>query len=132
MFSPNEPIVRRGQEGKSMFVVHRGSVKIQIVENGIPRTVNTLHEGEIFGEMGLFTGEPRAANVIAAEETEVLEIKHSAVKPILKKNPNLAEALSQTIAERKAWLASANEEKKEVSVEKEGVFASIKKFFGLN
>jgi small-conductance mechanosensitive channel/CRP-like cAMP-binding protein len=132
IFSPNEPIVRKGQEGKSMFVVHRGSVKIQIVENGIPRTVNTLHEGEIFGEMGLFTGEPRSANVVAAEETEVLEIKHTAVKPLFKKNPNLVEALSQTIAERKAMLSSANEEKPEVSVEKEGVFSSIKKFFGLN
>lgn len=132
IFSPNEPIVRKGQEGKSMFVVHRGSVKIQIVEDGVPRTVNTLREGEIFGEMGLFTGEPRSANVIAAEETEVLEIKHTAVKPLLKKNPNLAEALSQTIAERKALLVSANEEKKEVAVEKEGVFSSIKKFFGLN
>jgi small-conductance mechanosensitive channel/CRP-like cAMP-binding protein len=132
IFSPNEPIVRKGQQGNSMFVVHRGSVKIQIVENGVPRTVNTLYEGEIFGEMGLFTGEPRAANVVAAEETEVLEIKHTAVKPLFKKNPNLAEALSQTIAERKALLSSANEEKKEVAAEKEGVFSSIKKFFGLN
>lgn len=132
IFSPNEPIVRKGQEGKSMFIVHRGSVKIQIIEDGVPRTVNTLYEGEVFGEMGLFTGEPRSANVIAAEETEVLEIKHTAIKPLFKKNPNLVEALSQTIAERKALLASANEEKKEVAVEKAGVFSSIKKFFGLN
>lgn len=132
IFSPNEPIVRKGQEGKSMFVVHRGSVKIQIIENGVPKTVNTLQEGEIFGEMGLFTGEPRSANVVAAEETEVLEIKHTAIKPLFKKNPNLVEALSQTIAERKAMLAAANEVKKVIAVEKEGVFTSIKKFFGLN
>jgi small-conductance mechanosensitive channel len=131
IFSPNEPIVRKGQEGKSMFVVHRGSVKIQIVENGAPKTVATLQEGEIFGEMGLFTGEPRSANVVAAEETEVLEIKHTAVKPLFKKNPNLMEALSETIAERKALLASANEEKKEMATVKESVFVSIKKFFGL-
>lgn len=131
IFSPNEPIVRKGQEGKSMFVVHKGSVKIQIIEDGIPKTVNTLQEGEIFGEMGLFTGEPRSADVIAAEETKVLEIKHTAVKPLFKKNPNLAEALSQTIAERRAMLASANEKKKVIEIEKEGVFSSIKKFFGL-
>ncbi len=132
IFSPNEPIVRKGQEGKSMFVVHRGSVKIQILDNGTPKTVATLHEGEIFGEMGLFTGEPRSATVVAAEETEVLEIKHTAVKPLFKKNPNLMEALSETIAERRTMLASANEETKEVAVEKAGIFNSIKKFFGLN
>lgn len=132
IFSPNEPIVRKGQEGKSMFVVHRGSVKIQITENGAPKTVATLKEGEIFGEMGLFTGEPRSATVVAAEETEVLEIKHTAVKPLFKRNPALMEALSETIAERKAMLTSANEEKKEMAVEKEGIFVSIKKFFGLS
>ncbi len=132
IFSPNEPIVRKGQEGKSMFVVHRGSVKIQIVENSFTKTVATLHEGDIFGEMGLFTGEPRSATVVAAEETEVLEIKHTAVKPLFKRNPNLMEALSETIAERRAMLASANEERKEVAVEKAGIFDSIKKFFGLS
>ncbi len=132
IFSPNEPIVRKGQEGKSMFIVHRGSVKIQIIENGFAKTVATLHEGEIFGEMGLFTGEPRSATVIAAEETEVLEIKHTAVKPLFKKNPNLMEALSETIAERRAMLTSANEEKIEAAIEKAGIFNSIKKFFGLS
>jgi small-conductance mechanosensitive channel len=131
IFSPNEPIVRKGQEGKSMFVVHKGSVKIQILDNGAPKTVATLQEGEIFGEMGLFTGEPRSATVIAAEETEVLEIKHTAVKPLFKKNPSLMEALSETIAERRAMLESANEEKEEVERKKAGIFKSIKKFFGL-
>ena len=131
IFSPNEPIVRKGQEGKSMFVIHRGSVKIQIIENDIPRTVATLQEGEIFGEMGLFTGEPRSATVVAAEETEVLEIKHTAVKPLFKKNPDLMEALSETIAERRALLTTANQETKEVAAVKEGIFVSIKKFFGL-
>ncbi len=131
IFSPNEPIVRKGQQGNSMFVVHRGSVRIQIIEGGIARTVNTLQEGEVFGEMGLFTGETRSANVVAAEETEVLEIKHTAVKPLLESNPNLVEALGEIIAERKALLDTANEEKQSVAVEKEGVFDSIKKFFGL-
>jgi small-conductance mechanosensitive channel/CRP-like cAMP-binding protein len=132
IFSPNEPIVRKGQEGKSMFVVHKGSVKIQIIENGIAKTVTTLQEGDIFGEMGLFTGEPRSATVVAAEETEVLEINHTAVKPLFRKNPDLMEALSETIAKRRAQLASANEEKTEVKAEKESIFGSIKKYFGLN
>ncbi len=132
IFSPNEPIVRKGQDGNSMFVVHRGSVKIQILENDFPKTVATLHEGEIFGEMGLFTGEPRSATVIAAEETEVLEIKHTAVKPLFEKNPHLMEEMSEIIAERRELLTVANEEKKEVSVEKASVFNSIKKFFGLS
>jgi small-conductance mechanosensitive channel len=133
IFSPNEPIVRKGQEGGSMFVIHRGAVKVQIIENGFPKTINTLNEGEFFGEMGLFTGEPRSANVIAAEETEVLEIKHPALKPLLDDNPELVEALSKIIAERRALLAQ-NDAEKNVTPEEEskGIFDSIKNFFGLN
>jgi small-conductance mechanosensitive channel len=132
IFSPNEPIVRKGQAGNSMFIVHRGSVKIQVLENGFAKTVATLQEGEVFGEMGLFTGEPRAANVVAAEETEVLEIKHTAVKPLLETNPNLVEQLSHIIAERSALLSTKNEVAAMTEIEKAGVFSSIKKFFGLN
>jgi Mechanosensitive ion channel/Cyclic nucleotide-binding domain len=131
IFSPNEPIVRKGQSGNSMFVVHRGSVKIQVKENGFAKTVATLNEGEVFGEMGLFTGEPRSANVIAAEETEVLEIKHTAIKPLFETNPNLVEELSNIIAERSALLSTKNEVVTMTEIEKAGVFSSIKKFFGL-
>jgi len=44
--------------------------------------------------MGLFTGEPRTASVVAIEETEVLEIGHAAMKQILETNPDLAESIS--------------------------------------
>ena len=134
VFAPNEPIVRKGQESGSMFIIHRGSVKVQIVENGIAKTINTLREGDIFGEMGLFTGEPRTANVVAAEETEVLEINNTAIKPLFEDNPDLVAELSKTIAERRAILAQKNEENKTISTEEEsaGIFDSIRRFFGLS
>lgn len=133
VFAPDELIVRRGQPGGSMFVVHRGLVKIQIVENKTPRIIAELKEGEIFGEMGLFTGAPRSADVAAIEETEVLEIKHSAIKPLFEDNPNLVEALSETIAERSALLAQkASEHDNPEKLESKSIFHSIKNFFGLD
>lgn len=134
IFAPNEAIVRRGEDGGSMFVVHRGAVRVQLLENGAPKTLTTLNEGDIFGEMGLFTGESRTADVVATQETEVLEIDNSAVKPLLEANPHLVEALSRTIAERHAVLArNDGKEKNRIAVEEEstGIFNSIKKFFGL-
>lgn len=134
VFAPNEAIVRKGQEGGSMFVVHRGSVKIQVSENGFPRVVNTLQEGDIFGEMGLFTGAPRAADVIASEETEVLEINNTAIKPILEENPALVETISKTIAERRMLLLQKGEQDNLApgAEETEGIFNSIRRFFGLS
>ncbi len=132
VFAPDEKIVRKGQKGNSMFVIHRGSVFVQIREDGKPKKIRTLHEGDFFGEMGLFTGEPRTATVIAEEETEVLEINHLCIKPILESNPELVESFSKLIEERRALLHEEQDElKTSKKINEVGVFNSIKKFFGL-
>lgn len=133
VFAPGETLIRAGDEGSSMFVVHNGRVAVQIADKGGPRTVAVLTEGNFFGEMALFTGEPRTANVVALEETEVLEIGHAAMKHIFETNPSLAESISWTIAERQAGLAADSLQASQDSIqESAGVLASIKRFFGLH
>ncbi len=132
VFAQDEKIVRAGQTGNSMFVIHRGSVFIQIREDGKPKKIKTLHEGEFFGEMGLFTGEPRTATVVAEEETEVLEINHLCIKPILENNPELVQSFSKMIEQRRTLLQEQQTElKSDTQINETGVFDSIKKFFGL-
>ena len=115
-----------------MFVVHNGRVEVQVSENGRPRTVATLTEGNFFGEMALFTGEPRTASVVAVDETEVLEIGHAAMKHIFETNPDLVESLSWTIAERRANLAAGSQQASQASIEESaGLLSTIKRFFGL-
>ena len=115
-----------------MFIVHRGSVTVQVREDGKVKPIRQLKEGGFFGEMGLFTGEPRTATVVANEETEVVEIKHHCLKPILEDNPELVEAFGKIIEERRAALEQILDEK-EIShrINRSGVFNSIRKFFGL-
>ena len=115
-----------------MFIVHQGSVTVQITEDGKVKPIRQLKEGGFFGEMGLFTGEPRTATVVADEETEVLEIKHYSLKPILEENPELVESFSKIIDERRAALEELFEnDESDKKVNKAGVFNSIKSFFGL-
>src|SRR5207244_6238079 len=129
VFAPGETLIRAGDEGSSMFVVHNGRVQVQVTENGRPRTVAVLSEGDFFGEMGLFTGEPRTANVVALDETEVLEIGHQAMRGLFETNPSLAESISWTIAERRAGLAAGSQQASQVSLdESAGLLASIKRF----
>lgn len=132
VFAPSETLIRAGDQGSSMFVVHKGRVAVQVADKAGPRTVAVLSEGNFFGEMALFTGEPRTANVVALEETEVLEIGHSAMKHIFETNPGLAESISWTIAERQAGLAAESEQAAQNSIhETAGLLASIRRFFGL-
>ncbi len=133
VFAPGESIVRQGQTGKSMFVIHRGTVDVQIKEDGAMKSLRKLREGEFFGEMGLLTGEPRTATVLAEGETEVLEIDNLCLKPILEENPELVTSLSQIIAERRQSFDKFEAETEERQTQhKASVFNSIKKFFGLN
>jgi small-conductance mechanosensitive channel/CRP-like cAMP-binding protein len=131
VFAPAEMVIRAGDPGSSMFVVHNGRVNVEIMENGRSRTVATLSEGAFFGEMALFTGEPRTASIIAVEETEVLEIGHEAMKQIFDSNPDLVESLSHIIAERRQGLAARQDDSDAMEDESAGLLSSIKRFFGM-
>lgn len=132
VFAPNESIVRKGQKGTSMFVIHRGNVNITINDGGRQQVVGSLHDGDFFGEMGLFTGEERTADVVAETETKVIEIRSFCLKPILENNPELVKSISEIIESRRAELDKQFSEKKhsKSSVDS-GVVNSIRKFFGL-
>jgi len=132
VFAPGETVIRAGDPGSSMFVVHNGRVQVQVNENGRPRPVATLNEGDFFGEMALFTGEPRTANVVALEETEVLEIGHGAMKQVFDTNPDLVESLSFIMTERRQGLASQIDSQTGTTDESAGILSSIKRFFGIS
>ena len=132
IYAPGEPIVRLGGEGNSMFVINSGSVSVEVIENGNKKVVNELSENDFFGEMSLLTGQPRTANVIATVETEVLQIRKNALKPILESNPVLVQSITEIIDERLAMLTMVDDEKPESADQrKKGVMRSIRKFFGI-
>ena len=132
VFAPGETVIRAGDPGSSMFVVHNGRVSVQVSENGRARTVATLSDGAFFGEMALFTGEPRTANIVALEETEVLEIGHAAMKQVFDTNPDLVESLSHIIAERRQGLAATEDFSAGDGDESAGILSAIRRFFGLS
>jgi small-conductance mechanosensitive channel/CRP-like cAMP-binding protein len=132
VFAPGETVIRAGEQGSSMFVVHGGRVRVQITENGRPRAIATLNEGDFFGEMALFTGEPRTANVVAIEETEVLEIGKQSMKQVFDTNPDLVESLSFIISERRQGLVRSADTSAPETDESAGILTSIKRFFGIS
>ncbi len=132
VYAPGETIIRAGDDGDSMFVVSRGGVDVRVDSNGTPRTISRLGEGAFFGEMALFTGEPRTANVVAAEETEVLEIGHDAMRSLFQTNPALVEALSHAINERRAGLLASASVPAGDEDTHDGLLSKIRRFFRLD
>jgi len=124
--------VRRGQEGRSMFVIVRGNVKVQVPGANGQQVINRLATNDFFGEMSLLTGEPRSATVVAEDEVDVLEIRKGALKPIFESNPELMESVVEIIEERKQLLTANIHETDEGKPEPaQGVLSSIRRFFGI-
>lgn len=133
IFAPGEAIVRKGQEGGSMFIIVRGSVKVQLAERSTVRTVNQLGATDFFGEMSLLTGEPRSADVIADGEVEVLQIRMAAIKPLFEANPPLLESISKIVEQRRVTLSEKElEQTMHPTKEQTGMISAIRKFFGLS
>ncbi|HWP44153.1 MAG TPA: mechanosensitive ion channel family protein [Blastocatellia bacterium] len=135
LYAPGETILRRGDPGSSMFVISRGKAEVQVLSNnGDLKAVATLGAGDFFGEMALFTGERRTADVCAVEEVELLEIRKACIEKLLNQNEKLAESFSQKIAERQAGLAEyANQASGEQKTEmqQKTILNRIRRFFKL-
>ena len=97
-------ISRQGEISDSLFILARGTVGIR--RSGA-ETQERQHLAELtapsyFGEMGLLTGQARTATVIANSDVLCYRLERSGFDAILRARPELAEAMSQTVAMRQA------------------------------
>lgn len=71
--SSGQTILREGSTDCAFFIVLKGNVCVR--KKGVG-TVNlsTLGTGDCFGEMSVITGEPRSAEIVANQETYLLQI----------------------------------------------------------
>ena len=133
-YAPGERIIREGDEGEELFIVEHGRVRVEI--GGRRRQeVARLGPGQFFGEMSLMTGAERKASVSAIDEVTVLVLARSALQPVLAENPELAELISEALAERQIELeeADARETLTEQPERQSGVLLQrIKRFFSLS
>ncbi len=136
-FSKDEILVKQGEKGDSFYLILDGEVEIYFehpTENRIIH-LDTLKQGNFFGETSLLTGEKRGATVKALEDTQVLVINHDNFKQILQNNPNIAEELSIIIHERAIQKYEESISKttsiKTIKRDKGTLLNKIKNFFGL-
>lgn len=120
-FGRGEKIIEEGKEGRSMFILVRGSANVFVNVNDEQRHVATLKDGDYCGEMSLLTGEPRSATVRALTDCEMWELSKDTLADILAENNVLVDRLSEILAKRKMEMdgiieASLAESEKDATV----------------
>ena len=101
VFPKDRVVIMAEEEGDSLFVIHRGQVKVSIVsEDGREVILSILGEGNFFGEMSLLDGHPRSANVTTTTETELLMVRRADFMRFIQRSPQTAIKLLSVLAGR--------------------------------
>lgn len=94
-FPPDTIIIRKGDDGDSMYFIATGEVEVVL-----PHSTIRLHEGDFFGEVAVLGRIKRTATVIARQNSELLVLDAADVVKLMDQNPRVASVLRQAMAER--------------------------------
>lgn len=132
-FTAGEKMTRQGAMAHWLYVMTSGEAEVRRThEDGGTTTLGTIQAPDFFGEMGLMTGEPRIADVVAKTDVECFRLRKEGFEKVLLKRPEIAKELSSLLAERRmSLLSAAGDRTKTRGEEEERIFEAIGRFFGL-
>jgi small-conductance mechanosensitive channel/CRP-like cAMP-binding protein len=138
-FTAGETCTLQGAVAHWLYVLTSGKVEIRRHVEGEPeaQAVATIDAPNFFGEMGLMTGEPRSADVVAVTDVECYRLDKPGLQRILEERPEVAAQFSKTLAKRRVELATAVEgldaaaRHARMESEETRILDKIQEFFGL-
>jgi HD-GYP domain-containing protein (c-di-GMP phosphodiesterase class II) len=97
-FRAGEIVFNEGDEGKSLFVVRRGVLKVVRPTHDDRLVLHRLEPGEAFGELAVLNSAPRSASVIAIEDCEMVEIGKGDFEAVLDAHPRATRRMLGALA----------------------------------
>lgn len=104
-FEKGRRICEENDKGDALFVIKSGIIQIFVGEGPEKKVLNYLKRGDYFGEMALFTGDPRSASAVAIADVTVLGLTKENFEAEVLRSPTIALELIKTLSRR---LANAN------------------------
>ncbi|MEM1172678.1 MAG: cyclic nucleotide-binding domain-containing protein [Cyanobacteria bacterium P01_H01_bin.35] len=95
-FPSNHTIFTEGKEGRSLYIVVSGRVKVHLEDRELAR----LQQGACFGEMSLFDAEPRSASVTTLENCECLMLTQMQLYDAIDETPEIAINIIRLLSRR--------------------------------
>ncbi|MDY6781182.1 MAG: cyclic nucleotide-binding domain-containing protein [Cyanobacteriota bacterium] len=94
---PNQhTIFEQGEEGRSLYIVVSGRVRVHVGE----RDLAFLEKGTFFGEMSLFDAEPRSASVTTTENCDCLTLNQLQLIDAIEETPEIAVNITRSLSRR--------------------------------
>ena len=94
-------LFREGDQSKALYIVIHGRVGAFMRDaDGQERLVSQIHRGETVGELGLISGEPRTATLIALRDSTLLRLTKSAFERLIEQHPKAMQCVLQQLVDR--------------------------------
>ncbi|MCZ6633279.1 MAG: cyclic nucleotide-binding domain-containing protein [bacterium] len=93
-YGQNEIVYNAGEQSGEMFILLQGKLKV-IGQSGAE--LGDILPGTCCGEMGIFTGQPRSATVVAIEQSTGFAITKSDFRTVLRSDTGLQVKIQQNI-----------------------------------
>jgi small-conductance mechanosensitive channel len=136
-FTAGETMTRQGAVAHWLYIVTSGRADVRTHSDGKEARVNVIEAPGFFGEMGLMTGAPRTADVIALTDVECYRLDKEAFKKIITERPEIVAEMSKLLAKRRVDLTAVTEglddaaKKAREASEQQAILGRIRNFFGL-
>ena len=97
-FKKGDVVIKEGEQGGSLSIVTSGVLNVILDDNeNVQRfskiILNTLLEGDVFGEYSLIDQRPTSASIIAEESGQLLKITKADFQKIIASNPLIAKTV---------------------------------------
>jgi small-conductance mechanosensitive channel/CRP-like cAMP-binding protein len=137
-FVRGDVVTHQGAVAHWLYILAQGEADVFLeLPAGQRRLLTRLPQGSIFGEMGLLTGAPRSATVVAASDVVCYRLDKAGFEGLIHARPAIAESLSRVLAQRQHQNEALQHELRKTpgEAEKAGLVAQIMErmhdFFGL-
>jgi CRP-like cAMP-binding protein len=126
-------LTRQGAVAHWLYLIVRGQAQVLVEEGGVITPIATLSDGDFFGEMGMLTGEPRSATVVALSDVDCYRLDKVGFAQVLASRPGMADDISAILAKRRQDLDARLKQGKDALAgpRSEDLLAKIKTFFGV-
>jgi membrane protein len=99
-FERGATIFEEGSSGKDVFFIFNGRVRVEKTVRRRVEVLNSLGEGEFFGEMAYLLGEKRTARVVAEEGSLILVIKSRIFEELIRTDTTVAHDVIHSLCNR--------------------------------
>ena len=100
-FPSGTMIMQEGSDGANMMILVKGAVRVSLLTAAGKRfIVGDLQRGEVLGEMAMFDGGLRSADVKAITNCDMVVLERRDVIPFLEKHPAACLRLVETLCRR--------------------------------